>query len=124
MQYFTPELCVRLQNLEDRGALQEWDRAAARYASALQQVLPQFPAPLPPLRSGSADGEPVVFVIATYGPDEAIPEVGQVEGLEYQISSLIKRMSQKKRKVAYAFGTMNWIISRGKSRKRRSAFPT
>jgi hypothetical protein len=46
MQYFTPELVVRLQNLQDHAALQEWERAAERYASALQQVLPQFPAAL------------------------------------------------------------------------------
>ena len=46
MQYFTPELFVRLQHLEDRAALQEWDRAAERYTSALQQALPKFPAPL------------------------------------------------------------------------------
>ncbi len=38
------------------------------------------------------------------GQDEAIPEIGQVEGLEYQISSLIKRMSQKKRKIAFTNG--------------------
>jgi gliding-associated putative ABC transporter substrate-binding component GldG len=38
------------------------------------------------------------------GQDEAIPEIGQVEGLEYQISSLVKRMSQKKRKVAFTNG--------------------
>jgi gliding-associated putative ABC transporter substrate-binding component GldG len=38
------------------------------------------------------------------GQDEAISEIGQVEGLEYQISSLIKRMSQKKRKIAFTNG--------------------
>jgi hypothetical protein len=46
MQYFTPELVVRLQNLLDRAALEEWDRAAERYATALKRVLPRFPAPL------------------------------------------------------------------------------
>ena len=38
------------------------------------------------------------------GKDEAIPQIGQAEGLEYQISSLIKRMTQKKRKVAFTTG--------------------
>ena len=38
------------------------------------------------------------------GKNEAIPEVGQIEGLEYQVSSLIKRMTQKKRKVAFTTG--------------------
>jgi gliding-associated putative ABC transporter substrate-binding component GldG len=47
------------------------------------------------------------------GKDEAIPEVGQVEGLEYQISSLIKRMSQKKRKVAFTNGHGEHDLSEG-----------
>jgi gliding motility-associatede transport system auxiliary component len=38
------------------------------------------------------------------GQNEAIGEIGQVEGLEYQVSSLIKRMTQKKRKVAFTTG--------------------
>src|SRR6185503_9727015 len=38
------------------------------------------------------------------GKDEAIPQVGQVEGLEYRISSLIKRMTQKKQKIAVTNG--------------------
>ena len=38
------------------------------------------------------------------GKDEAIPQAGQVEGLEYRISSLIKRMTQKKQKVAITNG--------------------
>ena len=38
------------------------------------------------------------------GKDEAIPEIGQIEGLEYQVSSLIKRMTQKKHKVAFTTG--------------------
>lgn len=46
MQYFTPELFVRLQDLKDRAAAQEWDRAAERYVSALKQISPQFPAAL------------------------------------------------------------------------------
>jgi gliding-associated putative ABC transporter substrate-binding component GldG len=36
--------------------------------------------------------------------DEAIPEISQTEGLEYQVSSMIKRMTQKKRKVAFTTG--------------------
>jgi ABC-2 type transport system permease protein len=38
------------------------------------------------------------------GKDESIPEIGQIEGLEYQVSSLIKRMTQKKHKVAFTTG--------------------
>ena len=38
------------------------------------------------------------------GKDEAIPELGQTEGLEYSISSLIKRMTQKKHKIAFTSG--------------------
>jgi len=38
------------------------------------------------------------------GKDEAIPQVGQLEGLEYRISSLIKRMTQKKQKIAVTNG--------------------
>jgi ABC-type uncharacterized transport system involved in gliding motility auxiliary subunit len=38
------------------------------------------------------------------GKSEAIPQVAQVEGLEYQISSLIKRLTQKKQKVAITNG--------------------
>jgi gliding-associated putative ABC transporter substrate-binding component GldG len=38
------------------------------------------------------------------GKDEAIPQVTQVEGLEYRISSLLKRMTQKKQKVAITNG--------------------
>src|SRR5581483_6762701 len=38
------------------------------------------------------------------GKNEAIPEIGQAEGLEYNVSSLIKRMTQKKRKVAFTTG--------------------
>lgn len=35
---------------------------------------------------------------------ESIPQVARPEGLEYQITSLIKQMTQKKRKVAFATG--------------------
>jgi gliding motility-associatede transport system auxiliary component len=38
------------------------------------------------------------------GKDEAIPEIAAAEGLEYEVSSLIKRMTQKKRKVAFTTG--------------------
>jgi gliding-associated putative ABC transporter substrate-binding component GldG len=38
------------------------------------------------------------------GQSEAIPQVTQLEGLEYMTTSLIKRMSQKKRKVAFTTG--------------------
>jgi gliding-associated putative ABC transporter substrate-binding component GldG len=38
------------------------------------------------------------------GKSEAIPELGQTEGLEYGISSLIKRMTQKKHKIAFTSG--------------------
>jgi gliding-associated putative ABC transporter substrate-binding component GldG len=38
------------------------------------------------------------------GKSEAIPELGQTEGLEYSISSLIKRMTQKKHKIAFTSG--------------------
>jgi ABC-type uncharacterized transport system involved in gliding motility auxiliary subunit len=38
------------------------------------------------------------------GQSEAIPQVTQAEGLEYMTTSLIKRMTQKKRKVAFTTG--------------------
>ena len=38
------------------------------------------------------------------GKDEAIPQATQIEGLEYRISSLLKRMTQKKQKVAATTG--------------------
>jgi gliding-associated putative ABC transporter substrate-binding component GldG len=38
------------------------------------------------------------------GQSEAIPQITQAEGLEYMATSLIKRMTQKKRKVAFATG--------------------
>jgi ABC-type uncharacterized transport system involved in gliding motility auxiliary subunit len=47
------------------------------------------------------------------GQDEAIPEIGQPEGLEYQISSLIKRMTQKKRKIAFTNGHGEHDLSEG-----------
>ncbi len=47
------------------------------------------------------------------GKTEAIPEIGQIEGLEYQVSSLIKRMTQKKRKVAFTTGHGESDLSQG-----------
>jgi ABC-type uncharacterized transport system involved in gliding motility auxiliary subunit len=38
------------------------------------------------------------------GQSEAIPQITQAEGLEYMTTSLIKRMTQKKRKVAFTTG--------------------
>ena len=38
------------------------------------------------------------------GQSESIPQVTQAEGLEYMTTSLIKRMTQKKRKVAFTTG--------------------
>ena len=38
------------------------------------------------------------------GKDEAIPQATQVEGLEYRISSLLKRLTQKKQKIAVTNG--------------------
>jgi ABC-type uncharacterized transport system involved in gliding motility auxiliary subunit len=47
------------------------------------------------------------------GKDEAIPQVSQPEGLEYQVSSLIKRMTQKKRKVAFTTGHGEQDLNQG-----------
>lgn len=49
------------------------------------------------------------------GKNEAIPEIAQVEGLEYQVSSLIKRMTQKKRKVAFTVGHGELDLNQGLS---------
>ena len=38
------------------------------------------------------------------GKNESIPQMRGVEGLEYQVSSLIKRMTQKKHKIAITNG--------------------
>jgi gliding-associated putative ABC transporter substrate-binding component GldG len=38
------------------------------------------------------------------GQNEAIPQITQAEGLEYMMTSIIKRMSQKKRKIAFTTG--------------------
>ena len=47
------------------------------------------------------------------GKDDAIPQIGQVEGLEYEISSIIKRMTQKKRKVAFTTGHGEQDLTQG-----------
>ena len=47
------------------------------------------------------------------GQSEAIPEITQSEGLEYQVSSLIKRMTQKKRKVAFTNGHSELDLNQG-----------
>ena len=47
------------------------------------------------------------------GQSEAIPQVTQAEGLEYMTTSLIKRMSQKKRKVAFTTGHNESDTSQG-----------
>ncbi len=47
------------------------------------------------------------------GKDEAIPQLGQTEGLEYMISSLIKRMTQRKHKVAFTNGHGESDLSQG-----------
>jgi ABC-type uncharacterized transport system involved in gliding motility auxiliary subunit len=38
------------------------------------------------------------------GKDDSLPEIAQVEGLEYQVSSMIKRLTQKKKKLAFTTG--------------------
>jgi ABC-type uncharacterized transport system involved in gliding motility auxiliary subunit len=47
------------------------------------------------------------------GQSEAIGEIGQAEGLEYQVSSLVKRMTQKKRKVAFTTGHGEQDLNQG-----------
>jgi ABC-type uncharacterized transport system involved in gliding motility auxiliary subunit len=47
------------------------------------------------------------------GQNESIPELGQPEGLEYMVSSLIKRMTQKKRKIAFTTGHGELDLSQG-----------
>jgi gliding-associated putative ABC transporter substrate-binding component GldG len=47
------------------------------------------------------------------GKDDAVPEIGQVEGLEYTVSSMIKRLTQKKRKVAFTTGHGESDLSQG-----------
>jgi hypothetical protein len=52
MKYFTPKLFIRLQELRDEAAVDEWERAARRYTSFLTGLLPQLPAPLRRLLKG------------------------------------------------------------------------
>jgi len=47
------------------------------------------------------------------GQNEAIPEIVAAEGLEYQLSSLIKRMTQRKRKLALSNGHGEYDLSQG-----------
>src|SRR5206468_39793 len=47
------------------------------------------------------------------GQVESIPQVARPEGLEYQISSLIKRMTQRKRKIAFTTGHGESDINQG-----------
>jgi gliding motility-associatede transport system auxiliary component len=51
--------------------------------------------------------------ISYNGTNEAIPEIVSPEGLEYQISSLIKRMTQKKRKLALTTGHGEMDLTQG-----------
>lgn len=47
------------------------------------------------------------------GQSEPIPQIGQAEGMEYMVSSLIKRMTQKKRKVAFTTGHGELDLNQG-----------
>jgi gliding-associated putative ABC transporter substrate-binding component GldG len=47
------------------------------------------------------------------GQSEAIAEISQPEGLEYRVSSLMKRMTQKKRKVAFTTGHGEQDLNQG-----------
>jgi gliding-associated putative ABC transporter substrate-binding component GldG len=47
------------------------------------------------------------------GQNEAIPEIVGAEGLEYQVSSLVKRMTQKKRKLAVTNGHGELDLTQG-----------
>jgi gliding-associated putative ABC transporter substrate-binding component GldG len=47
------------------------------------------------------------------GKNEAIPEIVNLEGVEYQITSIIKRMTQKKRKLALTTGHGELELSQG-----------
>ena len=43
MRYFTPELFVRLQDIEDRAAISEWEQASRTYAEHLDEIRPRLP---------------------------------------------------------------------------------
>jgi gliding-associated putative ABC transporter substrate-binding component GldG len=47
------------------------------------------------------------------GKNEAVPEIVSTEGMEYQITSLIKRMTQKKRKLALTNGHGELELTQG-----------
>lgn len=47
------------------------------------------------------------------GKNEALPEIVNLEGVEYQITSMIKRMTQKKRKLALTTGHGELELSQG-----------
>jgi hypothetical protein len=46
MNYFTPKLFVRLQDVRDEAAIQDWEQAVRNYASSLGDILPRLPAAL------------------------------------------------------------------------------
>jgi len=59
-------------------------------------------------------GQYYLGLCLTYGAQvESIPQVARPEGLEYQISSLIKRMTQRKRKVAFTTGHGEYDTNQG-----------
>jgi len=43
MRYFTPDLFVRLQNLQDRTASEDWERAVEKYDTYLRSVRSRLP---------------------------------------------------------------------------------
>src|SRR5438045_1330357 len=43
MRYFTPELFARLQDVEDRAAVSEWEKASRTYAQHLNAMRPRLP---------------------------------------------------------------------------------
>ena len=47
------------------------------------------------------------------GKNEALPEIVSLEGVEYQVTSMIKRMTQKKRKLALTTGHGELDLSQG-----------
>src|SRR3569833_800733 len=47
------------------------------------------------------------------GKNEALPEIVSLEGVEYQVTSMIKRMTQKKRKLALTNGHGELDLSQG-----------
>jgi hypothetical protein len=43
MRYFTPELYMRLQDLSDLPADEEWEQALERYNAEVDRLMPRFP---------------------------------------------------------------------------------